>query len=74
MNRPTPRQDQLIQHIRDCGGSIPSMKQGAEAVAPNGSLSFGYRTVHRAIAAGKVRVDPDHPMASKYGHGALVLS
>lgn len=34
-----------------------AMLAAARAVGPNGSLNYGYRTVHRAIKAGLVRAD-----------------
>lgn len=54
------------------GGAAPSMMALASRVGPHGSLQFGYRIIHRAIRAGMLRVDSDHPDAAKKGMGAIV--
>ena len=64
-----PRMQEALEHC-----PAPSMLEIAHRVGPNGSLCYGYRTVHRCLAAGLVTLDPRHPDASKRGKGAVVLT
>ncbi len=56
------------------GAPWTSMMEAADVVGPKGSRAFGYRIVHRAIRAGLVKLDTDHPIRGSSGnnHGALV--
>lgn len=50
------RMQDVAKYVRMNPGQ--PMIRAAEYVAPRGSLRFGYRTVHRAIAAGLVIATP----------------
>ena len=56
------------------GGVLPSQMALAEEIGPHGSLKYGYATIKRALAAGLVRVDPDHPERGAHSDGAVVLT
>lgn len=49
---------QVVEVVKNNPGC--SMLVAAEAVGPNGSRKYGYRTVHRAISAGLVVVGQGH--------------
>lgn len=48
----TPAQDIVARYVAANPGQ-PAI-DAARAAGPNGSLRYGYRTVHRAIEAGRV--------------------
>lgn len=48
----TPKQDLVVEYVATHPG-CPKIGP-ARAVAPNGSLKYGYRTVDRAIVAGRI--------------------
>ena len=48
-----------VQAFVEANPGLP-MIAAARHVAPRGSLKFGYRTVHRAVAAGLVRAERVH--------------
>lgn len=55
--------------------ALPSMKQLAEKVGPNGSLKYGYRVVKRCQRKGLIsRPDPDHPESNPHGTGAISVT
>lgn len=63
-----PRMRQVVD-----GCPWSSMLAAARAIAPHGTgIRFGYASVHRAIRHGLVTLDPTHPIASRYGQGAVV--
>lgn len=67
------RMRQAVEYVSRHGGAAPSRLSVARAVGPHGSTAYGYRTVNRAIRAGLLTLDPDHPAASPHGAGAVVL-
>jgi hypothetical protein len=69
-----PRMRDAVQIVADCGGVVGCMLYVAERVGPHGSRLYGYQTVHRAIAAGLLGLEPEHPRASRYGAGAVVIT
>lgn len=50
-----PRMAQVVRFVEENPGL--RAKQAAAHVGPHGSVSFGYATVHRAIAAGLIRAE-----------------
>jgi hypothetical protein len=50
-----PRMQEAAEYVLHHPGC--AMLPVAEHVGPNGSRNFGYRTVHRAIAAGLIRAE-----------------
>lgn len=60
--------------LMDTVGALPSKKQLAEKVGPNGSLDYGYRVVDRCLSAGLMSVESGHSEASPHGIGAVVIT
>ena len=52
MARPTPAQDHLVSIVANVPGIIAV--RAAERIGPNGSQNYGYRTIARALDAGRV--------------------
>ena len=52
-----PRMSEVVDLVEGTPGI--SMRQVALRVGPHGSTQYGYRTVHRVIKAGLVRVEMD---------------
>jgi len=59
-----PRMAQVVRFVMENPGL--RARQAAAQVGPHGSVSFGYATVHRTIAAGLIR-------AEKTASGAIFL-
>lgn len=55
--RKTPAQDLVVLFASVYPGR--ALYQAARYAGPHGSLQYGYRAVYRAIAAGRVRVEPN---------------
>jgi hypothetical protein len=51
----TPAQDAVVEFL---AGRSLRLIDVARAVAPHGSLRYGYATVHRAARNGRVRIVP----------------
>jgi len=63
-NRPTPAQDDLVAYVTFHPGCRPVV--AAREIGPHGSIRYGYETIKRAIAAGRIINLPD-PVRPDWG-------
>ena len=63
-NRPTPAQDDLVAYVTFHPGCRPA--EAAREIGPHGSYRYGYETIKRAIAAGRIINLPD-PVRPDWG-------